>query len=266
MQNKHGDFIWYELLTEDSKGATEFYSKVVGWNVVDSGMPGPAYSFFNAKDVDSDNEISVGGMMQLDAEMKAGGARPVWLGYIGVDDVDACVDRLTKAGGSVLMPAADIPDVGRIAMVTDPQGVPFYVMRGSSDEPSLSFASDKPRPGHCAWNELAATDPASAWDFYSTLFGWVQDGEMDMGPMGKYQFIRHGGVIGALWPKPKEMPVPMWSYYFRVKDIDAATQAVKDNGGQVFYGPAEVPGGDFIINAMDPQGAAFNLVGTKKQG
>lgn len=264
MRNKHGDFIWYELLTSDLAGARQFYSKVVGWSIVDSGMPGMAYLFFNATDTETGAETSVGGMMQIDNDMKASGARPVWLGYIGVEDVDDCVARLTKAGGSVMMPATDIPDVGRFAMVTDAQGVPFYVMRGFSDEPSLSFAMDKPRPGHCAWNELASTDPANAWAFYGSLFGWVKDGDMDMGPMGKYEFIRHGEMIGALMPKPKEMPVPMWSYYFRVADIDAAATAVADNGGQVFYGPAEVPGGDFIISGMDPQGAAFNLVGAKK--
>jgi uncharacterized protein len=266
MRNKHGEFIWYELLTGDINGARDFYSKVIGWNIVDSGMPGAAYWFFNATDKESGIETSVGGMMQLDDDMKAGGAVPVWLGYVGVDDVDACLDSLTAAGGSVMMPASDIPGAGRIAMVTDGQGVPFYVMRGESDEPSTSFAVDKPRPGHCAWNELASTDPANAWAFYSGLFNWVQDGEMDMGAMGKYQFIRHGSVIGALMPKPAEMPVPMWSYYFRVADIDVAAKAVTDNGGQIFYGPAEVPGGDYIISGMDPQGAAFNLVGNKVGG
>ncbi|MDO9521325.1 MAG: VOC family protein [Pseudohongiella sp.] len=264
MQNKHGDFIWYELLTSDLDGARKFYGKILGWNIVNSDMPGPEYWFFNATGIDSDKQNTVGGMMQISSEMKAGGAVPLWLGYIGVDDVDVCIERLIAAGGTVIMPATDVPGAGRIAMVTDPQGVPFYVIRGDGDEPSLSFAADKPRPGHCAWNELASTDPAGAWTFYSSLFGWVQDGEMDMGEMGKYQFIRHGGVIGALMPKPKEMPVPMWSYYFRVVDIDAAAKAVTDNGGQVFYGPAEVPGGDFIISGMDPQGAAFNLVGAKK--
>ena len=139
---------------------------MVGWNIVDSGMPGPAYWFFNAIDPDAGIEIPVGGMMQLDSEMKAGGAVPVWLGYIGVGNVDACLERLTATGGTVMMPATDIPGAGRIAMVTDPHGVPFYVMRGEGDEPSLSFATDKPRNGHCAWNELASTDPARAWAFY----------------------------------------------------------------------------------------------------
>lgn len=263
MANKHGDFIWYELLTADLAGAQAFYSKVLGWSFADSGTPGMDYHFFFSADVDNGPPQGVGGMMAINEEMRAGGARPVWLGYIGVDDVDACVDKLVKSGGKVLMPAMDVPGAGRMAMVTDPQGVPFHVMRGDSDQTSLSFASDKPRPGHCAWNELATTNQKDAWRFYGDLFGWQQEGAMDMGPMGEYQFVRHGGVIGAIMPKPAEMPVPMWSYYFRVSDIDAAVKAVKDNGGQVLYGPGEVPGGDFIVSGMDPQGAPFNLVGAR---
>jgi uncharacterized protein len=266
MRNKQGEFIWYELLTPDITAAKAFYSKVVGWNIVDSGMPGSPYWFFNVTDEDSGMEIPVGGMMQLDDHMKAGGAVPVLLGYISVDDVDASLEKLTAAGGSVMMPAADVPGAGRIAMVTDPQGVPFYIMRGESDEPSISFATDKPRPGHCSWNEIATTDTVGAWAFYSGLFNWVLDGELDMGALGKHQFIRHDSLIGALLPKPAEMPVPMWSYYFHVADIDVAAKAVADHGGQIFYGPAEVPGGAYIISGMDPQGAAFNLVGSKVAG
>lgn len=264
MKNKHGDFIWYELITEDSHAAAKFYSKVVGWNIVASGMPGPGYDFLHTRDEVSGEENSVGGMMQLDDEMKAGGARPVWLGYIGVENIDATIQRLKAAGGSIKVPVVDIDNVGRMAMVADPQGVPFYLLQAIGDQPSLAFASDRPRPGHCAWNELSSTDPAASWQFYSDMFGWVKDGEMDMGMDGKYEFIRHGTVIGAILPKPAMMPVPMWSYYFRVADIDAAMRSVKDNGGQIMYGPGEVPGGDFIISGMDPQGAAFSLVGARK--
>jgi len=180
-----------------------------------------------------------------------------------VDDVDATVDKLVSLGGKVMMPAMDVPGAGRMAMVTDPQGVPFYVMRGAVDAPSRAFAMDKPRPGHCAWNELATTDQKGAWLFYGELFGWTQDGAMDMGPMGEYQFVRHGGVIGAIMPRPEEMPVSLWSYYFRVHDIDEAVKIIKDNGGQVMYGPGEVPGGGFIISGLDPQGAPLNLIGER---
>lgn len=264
MANQHGEFIWYELLTTNSDAAQQFYSSILGWQTIDSGQTEIDYRILQAKDEETGQLREVGGLLQLTEEMTQGGARPVWLGYIGVDDVDQTVARISTAGGEVQMPPTDIPDVGRFAMVTDPQGTPFYVMKGFSDEASLAFASDKPRLGHCAWNELVTTDPEAAKSFYFKEFGWTKDGEMDMGPMGQYEFIRHNGVIGAIMPKPEEMPVPMWHYYFRCADIDTALNAITDNGGQVLHGPDEIPGGEFIVKGFDPQGAIFALVGTRK--
>lgn len=264
MANQHGEFIWYELLTTNSDAAQQFYSSILGWQTIDSGQTEIDYRILQAKDEETGQLREVGGLLQLTEEMTQGGARPVWLGYIGVDDVDQTVARISTAGGEVQMPPTDIPDVGRFAMVTDPQGTPFYVMKGFSDEASLAFASDKPRLGHCAWNELVTTDPEAAKSFYFKEFGWTKDGEMDMGPMGQYEFIRHNGVIGAIMPKPEEMPVPMWHYYFRCADIDIALHAITDNGGQVLHGPDEIPGGEFIVKGFDPQGAIFALVGTRK--
>ena len=264
MANKHGEFIWYELCTDDADGAQAFYGDLLGWQVEDSGQPGMDYRLLRAEDAETGEQSHVGGLMQLTDDMRDCGARPVWLGYIGVDDVDRTVASIGAAGGEVRMPATDIPRVGRIAMVTDPQGIPFYVMRGASDDTSLAFASDCPRVGHCAWNELITPDPTAAKAFYFGEFGWTKDGEMDMGPMGAYEFIRHNGVIGAIMPKPAEMPAPMWHYYFRVDDIDAALKKIESGGGQLLHGPDEIPGGDFILKGFDPQGALFALVGGRK--
>ena len=263
MANAHGDFIWYELLTSDADAAADFYGKVVGWTALDSGQPDMNYRFFSSGD-GSDMADGVGGFMAITPDMAAGGAVPCWLGYIGVDDVDASVAAMTSAGGTVQMPAFDMPGVGRMAMVSDPQGAPFYVMKGASDETSHSFASETPKNGHCAWNELSTTDTASAVDFYTAQFGWKQEGDMDMGPMGKYLFLHHGpGMIGAIMPKMPEMPVPAWTYYFRVPDIDLAVETIKANGGTILQEPIEIPGGDYSMNALDPQGAAFALVGSR---
>lgn len=264
MANKHGEFIWYELLTDNSEAALAFYSSILGWQASDSGQPGMDYRILRARDKDSGEEHEVGGLMQLTDEMRQHGASPVWLGYIGVDDVDLTVDRIVTAGGRVQMPPFDIPDVGRLTMVTDPQGAVFYVMRGFSNQTSLAFAADKPRVGHCAWNELSTTDPEAAKAFYFREFGWTKDGEMALGPIGNYEFIRHNGVIGAIMPKFEEMPRPMWTYYFRCADIDQAHQAITDNGGKVLNGPDEIPGGDYILKGVDPQGALFALVGTRR--
>lgn len=267
MTNNHGDFIWYELLTTDADAAGDFYGKVVGWTSTSSGQPGMDYRFFSSGD-GSDNKDGVGGYMAITPEMAAGGARPAWLGYICVNDVDASVTKLTAAGGSVLMPAMDLDGVGRMAMVTDPQGAPFYLMKGAVDSgESNAFAAIEPKVGHCAWNELSSSDPEGAKSFYGALFGWVKDGDMDMGPMGKYEFWKDADgrfALGAVMPKMPQLPVSMWQYYFRVADIDAAVTAITANGGQMMLEPTPIPGGEFSIVAMDPQGAAFGLVGPRK--
>lgn len=266
MTNQHGDFIWYELLTSDADAAGDFYGKVVGWTSTSAGQPGMDYRFFSSGD-GSDTKDGVGGYMAITPEMAEGGAHPGWVGYIAVDDVDASLASITGAGGSVLMPAMDLEGVGRMAMVADPQGVPFYVMKGTSDEGSHSFAAMEPKLGHCAWNELSTSDPEAAKAFYGAQFGWSKDGEMDMGPLGKYEFLKASGgrfALGAVMPKMPEMPVSMWSFYFRVLDIDRAAEAIKANGGTMLMEPMEIPGGEFSLNAIDPQGAAFGLVGPRK--
>jgi uncharacterized protein len=266
MANHHGDFIWYELMTPDPDGAQAFYAPLLGWTVRDAGMPDMPYLLV------ATGEADVAGIMKTPdgAPMP-----PAWLGYVGVDDVDKMVESVTDGGGAVHMPPQDIPGVGRFAFVSDPQGALFYIMKGAvEDGESLSFSYDKPRPGHCAWNELATSDVDAAKHFYGQRFGWVKDGEMDMGPMGKYEFLRHTGradgsvpgqgMLGAVMPKMLEMPVSAWTYYFRVPDIDAAATHIEAKGGTITQPPMEIPGGEYSMNAVDPQGASFGLVGGRK--
>ena len=273
MTNHHGDFIWYELITPDADGARDFYQKVVGWEI-EAAPRGP----IDYRMISSANG-AVAGLMPLTPEMQTGGARAAWLGYVSVDDVDAMARSITDGGGAVHMAPWDIPGVGRIAFVADPQGALFYVMKptppaNAPDATSLSFSYDMPRPGHCAWNELASADPTAALHFYGQRFGWVKDGEMDMGPLGTYQFLRHAGrapdgsppghgMIGAVMPKMAHMPVSAWTYYFRVPDIDVAVAAITADGGSIVQPPTEIPGGDFSMVGVDPQGAVFALVGSR---
>lgn len=99
-------------------------------------------------------------------------------------------------------------------------------------------------------------------DGRGAVFHWQAGQSMDMGPMGKYQiFNRPHGQIGGMMNKPKEMAnvPPNWQIYFRVSDVDAAAERVTAAGGKILNGPMEVPDGDHVVNAMDPQGAAFGL-------
>jgi uncharacterized protein len=266
MTNKHGDFIWYELMTKDADAAGDFYGKVIGWTSTASGQPGMDYRFFSSSD-GSDPKDGVGGYMAITPEMAEHGARPAWVGYLKVDDVDASAASITGAGGSVMMPAMDVQGVGRMAMVADPQGALFYIMRGASDESSHSFAASEPKVGHCAWNELASSEPEAGIGFYQEQFGWAPAGEMDMGEMGAYHFLQASHerfLIGAAYKKVEADPVSHWLFYFRVANLDEAMAAVKAHGGQIYMEPVPLPEGqDFSMIAYDPQGAAFGLVGPR---
>lgn len=253
-----GSNVWYELMTTDPDGATAFYGNVVGWKISESIPGNQDYRMIGR----SDGGFA-GGVLGLTDEMRQHGARPIWLGYIGVDDVDATVSKIEAKGGKALMPAFDIPQ-GRIAMVADPQGNPFYVMKPipPADKPDAEgdvfSATAEQRVG---WNELTTADPAAARQFYDELFGWTSDDFMPMGELGEYRFFAHNGTtIGAVCGV---MPGGSsgWRYYFRVPSISTAVEAVKAGGGTVSMGPHEVPGGDHIIIGNDPQGAEFALVG-----
>ena len=240
MRNPHGSFIWYELMTSNITGSIAFYDKVAALKISPEGMGPQDYRMIEAPDG------MVGGALPLTDAMREGGARPGWFVYVGVDDVDTAVAKVESAGGKTLMPAWDIPTIGRIAMVADPQGAPFYVMRGEPDQRSGVF--DRGKVGHFGWNELHARDGGAALDFYVGQFGWKPTTEMDMGPMGKYRIFEVDGVdSGATFDSPAAAGGPFWLPYIGVADIDAAHAEIGPAGGSVMMGPSEVPGDIWII-------------------
>lgn len=261
MSNPHGYPIWFELLTSDHNATKRFYDAVVGW-VIEARPAGEMdYRMIATPDGDL-----VGGVMALTDAMTGGGAKPGWLFYIGVDDVDATAGQVTAAGGAVLMPPFDLPGVGRMALVADPQGAPFYVMRGASDTASTAFQPGEiATPGHAVWNELSTGDPDGAIDFYRRLFGWRQEGSMPMGELGDYKFLHAGPApIGAAMGLVN-CDRPGWLFYFLVPEIDVATLRVRDGGGAVVQEPVEIPGGGFSMVAEDPHGVRFGLVGSRHE-
>lgn len=265
MTNPIGSFIWYELMSPDPAASKKFYDAVVGWNIAENSVaPGIEYRMIGRSDGGN-----AGGVLTLTDEMRSGGARPIWLGYLHVGNVDEEVQAIKSDGGSVMVAPWDQPGVGRLAMVTGPEGAPVYLMDpippdGQPDANSDVFSVD--RPQHVRWNELWSSDPNRSIDFYKRHFGWSQEGDMDMGEMDKYHFVQHDGVgIGAVMPTMPDMPQSMWNFYVGVDDIDRAADAVRAGGGQVVNGPMEIPGGEFAFNGVDPQGALFGLVGPRQK-
>lgn len=261
--NDASNFIWYELMTPDPAGAARFYGAVVGWTIAPERDP--AAGDMDYRMIGRADGGNAGGVLALNADMIAGGARPGWLGYLHVADVDKAIDAIKADGGAVHMPATDLP-VGRIAMVSDPQGAPFYIMDPIPPEgggESDVFSVD--RAQHMRWNELATSDPDGAVAFYKKHFGWRQEGEMPMGELGAYRFIQRGDVgLGAMMPLMEGYPVPVWNFYIGVDDIDRARDAVAANGGTITNEPMEIPGGEYAMNAIDPEGAPIGFVGPRK--
>ncbi|WP_064682312.1 VOC family protein [Rhizobium bangladeshense] len=259
MSKTHGKFIWCELMTPDTSAAANFYSSVVGWTTSEMKVEGmPTYTIFEA------NGIGVAGLMEFPAELEGTGIPPNWTGYVGVDDVDQSAKDFAANGGTVRRPPQDIPSVGRFAVVADPHGAVLCIMTPApmdKSPPELAFDA----PGNIGWRELYAGNGEEALAFYSKQFGWTKDSEMDMGPMGVYYIFAHDGrQTGGMMTKPDNMPMTFWCYYFIVPTLDAAIERVTSGGGKVVNGPMEVPGGSWIIQATDPQGAFFCLVAPKR--
>lgn len=247
-----GRFVWHELMTTDTDAAAAFYSKVVPWKTQDSGMP--SYTLWMA------GKTQVGGLTGLPAEGAAdSGTPPHWIVYVSTPDVDATVAEAQRLGGKVLKGATDIPNMGRYAVLADPQGATFAVYSPPGSPPDGAGASGG--PGEFTWHELATTDYAAAMSFYSELFGWEKGPAHDMGQMGVYQLIVHGGAqVGGIYNLQAPSTPPHWLSYVRVPDCNKATNAAKAAGGRVLNGPMEVPGGHWITMMMDPQGGAFAVI------
>jgi predicted enzyme related to lactoylglutathione lyase len=248
-------FVWYSLLTPDSTQAETFYRGVLGWVPQDSGLADRSYKVMSAGDG------AVTGLVERPAASFTSDSRPAWIGYVGVNSVDDFAKRVEQAGGAIHRRPEDIPNVGRFAVVADPQGALFALFQapaGMQQPPAAKPGT----PGIVSWHELSSNDWKSEFDFYNGLFGWTKAQEIDMGPHGVYAIFATGAEpVGGMMNRMDERQPIAWLFYFNVEEINAAISRVKQHGGTILHGPAPVPGGAQIALCLDPQGAAFGMVG-----
>ncbi|HEX6534236.1 MAG TPA: VOC family protein [Gemmatimonadaceae bacterium] len=252
MSDQHGRFVWYELLTTNPVAASRFYTSVLGWGT-QQWEGSPPYTMY------TNGDAPLGGVWPIAAEQKSQGVAPHWLPYVGVRNVDTTTAEAARLGATVLKEPADIPEVGRFAVLRDPQGATFAVFTPNA---GASAPDHEPGEGEFSWHELTTTDQGAAFDFYNRLFGWEKTAAHEMGAMGVYQLYgKNGRDYGGMFTKTPDMPMPPnWTCYVRVGDVRRTADAVTRGGGKVLHGPAEVPGGSWIAQCMDPQGAVFAVV------
>jgi uncharacterized protein len=251
-------FVWYELVTNDMDKAVAFYSKVVGWDVRDSGMPGMRYMIFGKGGKD------VGGMMTW-AGAGAPAMPPEWMAHIYAPKLDEEVKAVSADGGTIVRPAQEIPQVGRFAVVLDPQGAKYLLFEPATQQIPPRLQQNE--AGNVGWHELLANDAEKAFGYYSKHYGWEKDYAHDMGPMGVYQTFRTDKAVysGGMMNMPKlpgvpEDAKPRWNYYFNVPDIQEAQNRATEAGGTITVPPTDVPGGSRILQGLDDQGGSFALM------
>ncbi len=246
MANDPKYFTWYELITTDVTGAADFYREVVGWGTREASTAKLPYKLFATR------ETPTAGLMELPEEGRRMGARPRWVGYLGVKDVPATVDQIKGLGGAVYVPPTDT-NIGLISVVADPCAATFALI-DRPDPPAMSG-----KIGRVGWHELLAADLAKELAFYCQLFGWQRS---DDNPVDGYQAFSAGGqVIGGAFRKRPDEPVPFWLFYFNVDDLDIAVERVVAGGGKAFRN--ELFDDLAVARCVDPQGAAFALQGRR---
>ncbi len=254
MPNAQGWFAWHELATTNPAAAESFYTQVAAWTTRPSQLS-DSYRMIEA------GGTPMGGIVAIDPSVADRRGEPHWTPYVYVYDVDSTARRSTALGGKVLAGPAEVPGVGGWALIGDPQGANVGIFE--PDRPGGAPGA-APKRGEFSWHELATTDYNAAFAFYRAVFDWERTSEFDMGPMGTYlMFGQRGRAYGGMFNHQGDATPPRWLSYIGVADVNPASEAVRRLGGSILNGPMEVPNGDWIATARDPQGGSFALQSPK---
>ena len=244
-----GKWVWAELFTENPAVAVEFYGKVFDWTFQSwHAGHGPDYTL-----AFSDGD-PVGGMLQREhTYQKEKGSR--WVGIISVADVKAAAHYAVDHGGKVIVPPRVLAGRGEVALLADPEGAPFGVMRSSSGDPPDFQAEDR----QWMWIELWAKDPEKMAQFYSGLAGY--EIESTERPDGRTDYLLATGdyVRCSIIPSPAPSLPSAWLPYLRVNDVKAAAAQVAQAGGRVVLAPDPKVREGRVALVEDPAGAPIGL-------
>ena len=241
---EEGTFCWTDLGTFDADSAKAFYTALFGWQPEDVPIgEGRSYTMLH---VDGRAVCAL-------YEQQAEGAPPAWLSYVSVADADDAARRARELGAGVISEPFDVMEVGRMAVLTDPQGAAFALWQAGS-----SFGAELVNdPGAMCLNQLNTPEPEDAKRFYGELLGWRT--EFSGTDAQDYWGIFNGDALaGGMMPLPAEAAPPHWLVYFTTADLDDSVGQVGERGGRVLVPPMTIESGRVAV-AQDPQGAVFGL-------
>jgi predicted enzyme related to lactoylglutathione lyase len=238
---------WVDLAAKDAAAARDFYSKLFGWDI--QVNPDPQYGGYARAKMDGQDVAGIGPAMSPDAP-------PAWSVYIGTDDIDGLSKRVADAGGTIVAPAFDVGDQGRMAVFQDPSGA--FISAWQAARMGGFQAHGRNAFG---WAEVNARGVDKVLPFYEKVFDWTlkPSGSPEQ-PYTEFQ-VNGDSIGGAAEMNPMVPPqVPSyWLAYFTVDDVDASHRKAVELGATEQLAPLDFPGGRMSI-VSDPQGASFGLL------
>ena len=236
-----GRAVWHEQVSDDPTQAEGFYTDLFGWGT----------EVFKSREV-AYTMIAAGGRNHGGFAKRMEGAPPAhWLSHIHVEDVDDTVEKAKRAGGGLAAGPFAMDEVGRMAIISDPQGA--YISLYCPDEAGPAAE------GVFVWDELGTTDADAAQRFYGEVFGWTA---VDMGDeFGGYRVFNVDEVgVAGMMTLPDDAMTPLWQPYVAVADPDATSRRAKELGASVLQEPMDVPTVGRLAVLTDPQGATFGII------
>jgi uncharacterized protein len=240
-----GTFVWRENVSPDPQRAEQFYTELLGWEI----------EHFQSGDFDYPM-IKANGQLHGGFPTVPEGTPAHWVSNVQVDDADDTIEKTRAAGGDVVVGPMDIPEVGRYAVLKDPQGAIFVAFQPAGDGPTGE--------GVFVWDELGTQDVAGAESFYNAVFGWTTS---DMGDeYGGYKIFNLGEKgVGGLMKMPDPSVPSMWVPYVAVEDVDATVAKAQELGASAIIEGMDVPNVGRIAVLADPLGAAFGIIKPEPQ-
>jgi predicted enzyme related to lactoylglutathione lyase len=239
-----GKVVWRDLLTTDLPAAQRFYGDLFGWRFTDGGTEGYVVATLDGR--------RVAGLASAD-EVEGGVNVSQWISSVSSADVDEDTNRAAALGATIHRTPRDVGERGRLAVLSDPQGALFALVRTPAGDP----LDDEPTLNEWLWTELWTRDVEAASRFYGEVLGYRRTTlENEVLSRGYVAFERDGNPRAGVIEYQVEGVRPSWLPYVRVADARATARRAEELGGRVLIPPSDDLRDGTVALIADPSGGA----------